>query len=368
MQIRGVLAPCVILLMAATPAVLAQRNNNQRQQQQQQKTPQRSPQEQRDIDALFFAVDGVAGGQAAPTDIPVTWDVNYFIQSTNGQVYVPFVVKVDRSKLTSPGVALYIRLVDKNAPPPAAPAAPAAPAQGDKKDAAPVPPPAPNFAWSLIHFVDVPADGVVARAVQVPPGDYTMYIAVKEKTGADVKIDPKAPPAAPVALKAGILQRDITVPDYGTAGLATSTIMVANAVEPVNPPLPPDQQDANPLVIGGMMRVVPQVDHKFSKAGELIVMYWIYGATATAGKPDLQVEYTVFQGEKAIAKTPVDVVNAMTLPPEFNLAASQGVNRIQPIPMASFPAGDYRLEIKITDKAAANKVVTQNVNFTVLPV
>jgi len=366
MQIRGVLAPCVILLMAAAPAaVLAQRNNNQRQQQQ-QKTPQRSPQEQRDIDALFFAVDGVAAGQTAPTDIPVTWDVNYFIQSTNGQVYVPFVVKVDRSKLASTNVALYVRLVDKNAP---APAAPAAPAPADKKDAAPVPPPAPSYAWSLIHFVDVPADGVIARAVQVPPGDYTMYVAVKEKN--TEKIDPKAPPAPAAAatpVKAGILQRDLTVPDYATAGLSTSSVLVANAVEPVNPPLPPDQQDANPLVIGGMMRVVPQVDHRFSKAGELIVMYWIYGAAANAGKPDLQVEYTVFQGEKPIAKTPVDVVNATTLPADFNLASSQGVNRIQPIPMASFPAGDYRLEIKITDKAADNKVVTQNVNFTVLPV
>ena len=34
------------------------------------------------------------------------------------------------------------------------------------------------------------------------------------------------------------------------------------------------------------------------------------------------------------------------------------------IPLASFPAGDYRLEIKVTDKAG-NKTLTQNVAFTV---
>ena len=34
------------------------------------------------------------------------------------------------------------------------------------------------------------------------------------------------------------------------------------------------------------------------------------------------------------------------------------------IPMAPFPAGEYRLEIKVTDKPSG-KVVTQNVNFTV---
>jgi hypothetical protein len=37
------------------------------------------------------------------------------------------------------------------------------------------------------------------------------------------------------------------------------------------------------------------------------------------------------------------------------------------IPLSSFPAGDYRLEIKITDKPSGNQL-TQSVNFTVLPV
>jgi hypothetical protein len=40
---------------------------------------------------------------------------------------------------------------------------------------------------------------------------------------------------------------------------------------------------------------------------------------------------------------------------------------IQGLSVTSFPAGDYRLEIKITDKPSG-KTVTQNVNFTVLPV
>jgi len=35
------------------------------------------------------------------------------------------------------------------------------------------------------------------------------------------------------------------------------------------------------------------------------------------------------------------------------------------VPLASFPEGDYRLEIKITDKLAAKSLV-RNVNFTVV--
>jgi hypothetical protein len=34
------------------------------------------------------------------------------------------------------------------------------------------------------------------------------------------------------------------------------------------------------------------------------------------------------------------------------------------VPLASFPTGDYRLEIKVTDKISG-KAFTQNVNFTV---
>ena len=35
------------------------------------------------------------------------------------------------------------------------------------------------------------------------------------------------------------------------------------------------------------------------------------------------------------------------------------------MPFASFPEGDYRLEIKVTDKIA-NKSLTRDVNFTVV--
>ena len=34
------------------------------------------------------------------------------------------------------------------------------------------------------------------------------------------------------------------------------------------------------------------------------------------------------------------------------------------MPLASFPEGDYRLEIKVTDKIA-NKSLTRDVNFSV---
>jgi hypothetical protein len=52
------------------------------------------------------------------------------------------------------------------------------------------------------------------------------------------------------------------------------------------------------------------------------------------------------------------------LPPQFDLAAGHQLQTGQAVPLASFPAGDYRLEIKVTDKLGT-KTVTRDVNFTV---
>jgi len=55
-----------------------------------------------------------------------------------------------------------------------------------------------------------------------------------------------------------------------------------------------------------------------------------------------------------------------TLPPQFDLAAGHQLQSGQAVPLASFPEGDYRLEIKVTDKIA-NKTLTREINFTVTP-
>ena len=60
------------------------------------------------------------------------------------------------------------------------------------------------------------------------------------------------------------------------------------------------------------------------------------------------------------------MLNAQSLPPEFDVAAGHQLPGTLTVPLASFPPGDYRLEIKVTDKTSGKSVV-QNVSFTVLP-
>jgi hypothetical protein len=360
MHLRRVLALCVALtfITSAAPALAQQRIDTSKQ-------PKRSKQEQQDIDTLLKAVDTAAAGQAVASDIAVTWDSNHFVKGQGGITYIPFTLTVDRSKLASPNAALYVRVVDKGQAAAAAAAAAAAPAADskDKKDtdkekAAPAP--LPRYPWDNINFIEVPAEGRLSRAMQLPAGDYVVYIAVTDKS----TVQMNAPPA-----KIALLHRELSVPDFNKPELTTSSIILAKSVEPMTTALKPEQQQDNPYVFGPM-RIVPSEDGKFAKSSELNVVFWIYGAAEAppSGKPDVQVDFNFYQkqaaGEKYFNKTAPQVLNSTTLPPEFSVAAGHQLPGSLVVPLASFPAGDYRLEVKVTDKPSG-KIVTENINFTV---
>ena len=403
MYVRRVLAVGVLaaLVCAAWP-VLAQRSNDNTAKRQQST---RSPQEQQDVQALVQAVDAAlltdtgievpstttpAAPPAALTpkpltlggpdrtlgEIPITWEINHFVKGQT-DTYVPFTVNVERSKVPG-GAAIYIRIV--NAEQADAFAAMmvkmAAPPQGSAKNQ---PPPArPAFAWDSINFIDVPDDGKLSRAVQLRPGQYAMFVALKEKTpglpasgGRNERKgnEKNQAPALLVPGKVGILRHDLNVPDFTASELNTSSVIIARTVEQVAAPA--GDQESNPYMFGPM-KITPSVDGKFSKKDELSVIFWIYGAQAAAsGKPDVTIDFNFYQrlpeSDKYFNKTAPQQLNAQTLPPEFNVAAGHQLPGSLVVPLSSFPAGDYRLEIKVTDKPSG-KTVTQNVNFTVLPV
>ena len=350
MSIRRVLALAfaVAVVGSASSALAAQQNNQQRKEQE-----KRSEQEQQDIQAMVRLVDAVMmGQQPAPTDIPITWEYNHFVKGSDGSTYIPFNLTIDRSKLANPSAAMYVRVVSKT--PAAAPAAAAG--KGDKKDEARV-----VYPWDNVHFLEVPASGKVSRAMAVRPGDYDVFIAVKEATKG--KPPKNAPPA-----KIGVLRKPLTVPDFAKPELTTSSVIIASDIQPVTTPLTVQQQQESPYTFG-TMTVVPSVDAKLKKAGELQVLFWVYGAeTDAASKPDVTIEYNFYQktadGEKYFNKTAPQALNATTLPPEFSTAAGHQLPGSLVVPLGSFPMGDYRLEIKITDKKST-KTLTQNASFTV---
>lgn len=355
MDIRRVLTLAVaVATLAGAPTVVAQQNKQPDRREQER----RSQQEQRDIQALVQMVDAVsAGKQPAPSDIGLQWTSNHFVRAGDGATLIPFTFVVEAGKLAAPGAALYVRAVSKNAAPAPAPAA----EQSNRGRNQPAQPPAVVYPWDDFQFLDVGADSKVTRAMAVKPGEYEIFIAIKEK--GPLEVPRNAPPA-----RIGLLRRDITVPDYNGPELTTSTPIIATSVAPLPAPLTPEEQRVNPYTFGGMLRVEPSPDAKLKSSGELQMLFWIYGAQNAQGKPDVLIEYAFHQktadGEKPFVKAQPQSINPSTLPPTFDVNAGHQVLGFLGVPLKTFAAGDYRVEVKITDKLSG-KTLTQNATFTV---
>lgn len=355
MQIRRVVALSVALAFVGVmaPTLFAQGAPNAKRDQ-----PKRTKQEQQDIEALVKVAEVVtAGTEPGPTDLPIAWTSNYYSLMANGVTYVPFTLSIDPAKVAAPGLAMYVRVISKDPAPAPAPAAAAGRERGRDEQ-----PARPTYPWEDIFFGPVGADGKIQRAIAVKPGNYDVLVFAKERT--PEKEQKNAPPR-----KVGVLRHALTVPNFATTDLQTSSVILAGTVEPIAKPLTPAEQLEQPYTLNGV-RLVPSPDGKFKKSSELQLVFWVYGAGNTAGKPNLVIDYSFHQktgdAEKYFNKTAPQELSAQTLQPDFDAnLGHQLMGYLLGLPLTSFPEGDYRLEIKITDKISG-KTVTQNANFAVV--
>jgi hypothetical protein len=316
-----------------------------------------SDSQKREIQAILKIVEGAAAGQPAPNDLSLTWVREDMLKAQGNRQYVPFTVSIDPSQLTGGNVTMYWRVVAKGqaaAPPPAA-----SEKKDDKKkdkDAA------PQYAYEDLTAQPVPAGQPgplrLSRSFTVPAGSYDVLVVVKELTS-----NQRNAPAP----KVSFLTHSVDVPNFWGDELSTSSVFVGR-IEPLPAPLTPQQQLERPYALGAM-EIVPAPDSSFAKSEELETFLLIYNAkTDAANKPDLTVEFNFYTkqggGEKFFNKTSPQSLNAQTLPKDFDLNAGHQLQTGQAVGLGSFPEGEYRLEIKVTDKLGS-KSVTREVHFTV---
>jgi hypothetical protein len=314
---------------------------------------------------LIKIADDVSAGRPVPNDLSLAWVNEDFMKGPQGKEFVPFTVTIDPAKAASGTVMVYWRVVPKGD----AAAAPAAPAgkKDDKKKS--------DVAWESAGSFSVagaPNPMRVSRSFTVPAGAYDVYVVMKEPT------PDKAPKNAP-APKVSALKQTVTVPDYWNDELNTSSVIMTQKIDPLPAPLTKEQLIERPYDALGI-DIVPAASSKLTKKDELSVFLLVYNAKPDAmNKPDVLIEYSFCQaapgnqpkpdepckmGEKFFNKTMPESLNAQTLPPQFDLSAGHQLQTGQAVPLSAFPEGDYRLEIKITDKLA-NKTISKDVNFSV---
>jgi hypothetical protein len=320
------------VMIASVPAAFAQRDEKKR-----------SKQEQQEIEQLVKLVDGVmTGEQQPPADIQLAIEP-FFLKSQEQRTFVPFVLSVNGAPAADS--AMYVRVVDPKA----------YEAAKDKKKF--------EYPWDDIHFVPAAQMGSgttrLNRVFMATPGTYDVYVALKQRL-------PEKAPKGEVA-KMGLLKTQIEVPNFADGELATSSVLVTDKVNQLSAPLSADEARERPFVFGPQ-ELVPAVDMEFKKNEELSIFYQVYNpGLGSDGKPNLVMEYNFHKKEggeeKFFNKTNPTNINASNLPPTFDPAKFPVPGGIT-VPLTSFGEGEYRLEIKITDKASG-KTLTRDVNFTV---
>jgi len=330
---RRVLAVALALAVASASATFAQ--------QAKPNTQKRNKQEQAEIEQLVKLIDGVMAGQPAPSDIQMTLSP-FFLKSQEQRTFVPFSLSVTGAPAADS--AMYVRVVN-----------PAAQPDPKTKKI--------EFPWDDIHFL--PAAAVsgpnlrLNRVFMATPGTYDVYVALKERL-------PEKAPKTQVA-KVGVLKTQVTVPDFWNGELNTSSVIVTDKVNILTAAPSAEEARERPFVFGAQ-ELIPAADPIFLKSEQLATFFQVYNSSLdSAGKPNLVMEYNFHRkeggAEKFFNKTNPQTISAANLPPTFDPAKFPVPGGIE-VPLSTFPEGDYRLEIKVTDKNNG-KTLTRDVNFTV---
>lgn len=284
---------------------------------------------------------------ATPAIDPKTVSFRYdLMKATDGRVYVPYTLSLPADAFGGGPVSLYLRVVEKGALPSA-----------DPKVVTPLP--FEDF------FTVEPKTAAgqplrIMRAFSAVPGDYDLYLAVRPKMA-----DPKKNQNDPV--KVVVVKQTASLVNYWNGELTTSTVVVTPLIDTVQGNVSAEEQRQRPYLFG-TTEFVPSPDNRFKKTDELNVVFQVYNPGLEAGQPKVTIEYSFHQklpeGEKYFNKTSPQEMNGQTLPPGLDVAATQMIPGGQAVPLGSFPAGDYRMEIKITD-AVNKKTITRDVLFSV---
>ena len=173
-----------------------------------------------------------------------------------------------------------------------------------------------------------PADTLMYQAERpLTPGKYKAIFAMKD----------------PVSGTLGKLEREILVPSFETGEFQLSTVTLARKIEPLA--TPPAADKLVPFVLGAFT-VVPRSENLYKDGDEIAFYYQVYGATTdpvtNVAKLDLSYAFEKnFAGQwRMVGGRPVLTPGQPGLVQAFSL------------PLRGWPAGDYRLSIKVSDTLA----------------
>jgi hypothetical protein len=303
-------------------------------------------------EAVLALADAAAAGHPGPTDFEIAWH-NDFLKAQAG-TFIPFVVRIAAPQVRTRAALLYLRATTRGGGPAV---------EGRREDAEATG--LGRYPFEAIYPVEMAASPSlpvrVTRGFSLPPGEYDLTVVVRER---------EREAGRPPKPMASVLRRPLSVPDFATGALTTSSIILADGLADV-PEIPPASQLLeHPYVVGGR-DIQPAEDAIFRRQEELIVVFLVYNPAITPEKHfDLEVEYHFFkstgEGETYFNRTEPQRFNPAVLGPHYDPSSGQPVMAGQGVPLAGFEAGDYRLAIKVRD-FVSGRFVERQLRFSVRP-
>jgi GWxTD domain-containing protein len=186
---------------------------------------------------------------------------------------------------------------------------------------------------------------VYQKNVVLPPGRYKIDVVARDTTSG----------------KTGVLHHSFEVPRYQENQLATSTIVLAASIEPI---------DSKTLLQGnifviGRYKVKPFVSGIYKPGQNVAMFLQVYDAQMDQAtlQPALKVEYSVMKGDQEILHI---VEDGKTNFGKVDLKGQQlTVMRSIPVTDKLTQPGDYTVKVKITD-LVSQKIVTPETKFKVI--
>ena len=169
------------------------------------------------------------------------------------------------------------------------------------------------------------------------PGLYKIDVVVKDINSSNV----------------GTLSRALPVPRFSDEQLTTSSLILADLIEP----LPPRQVGSAPFVLGNL-KVRPSVNQEFSQNRDL--KYWIQVYNLQIDEDSLKPSATV---ETLITRDGQQVLKIVENMDELSGAAQQ-MTLQKTLTLADFEPGEYSLQVRINDNLSG-EITSQSSKFVV---
>ncbi len=164
---------------------------------------------------------------------------------------------------------------------------------------------------------------VYQKALPLRPGLYKLHLALKDVNSGNL----------------GTLETRLVVPRFEDEQLAHSSLILADRIERVAT----RNVGSGQFVIGDT-KVRPVVGEVFSSTHRMGIYLQVYNLSVSeqTHKPDVVIEYSILKGDQAVFN--------YTETTDQLARAGQQITLEKVLPLGSFEPGEYKLDVKVTDR------------------